>query len=208
MTDTIACTIGVKQGDILGPILFTFFIAEVIITWRINYGGPLCLFRTKAYFILTSRSYRARGAEFPTHDSEYADDTAIHFESRNCLEAGVPKVISHFARFGMEVHVGNTQRSKADSKSEILFFLKPTTFYTDPDTYGSADLSNIDLRDGIFIPVVEQFGSVVSRNCTDVADVDARITKAGKVFGTLRKCLFTSAQVSYAVKSTIYTTPI
>ena len=31
---TIACAIGVKQGDILGPILFTFFIAAVMITWK------------------------------------------------------------------------------------------------------------------------------------------------------------------------------
>ena len=30
----ITCIIGVKQGDILGPILFTFFIAAVMITWR------------------------------------------------------------------------------------------------------------------------------------------------------------------------------
>ena len=29
---TIACVIGIKQGDILGPILFTFFIAAVMIT--------------------------------------------------------------------------------------------------------------------------------------------------------------------------------
>ena len=99
----------------------------------------------------------------------------------------------------MEVHVGITQRSKLDSKSEILFCSKPTTLYTDPATY----LSNIDLGDGIFIPFAEQYiylGSVVSRNCTDVADVDARIKKAGKAFGTLRKCMFTSTQVSYAVK--------
>ena len=46
-THTIPCTIGVKQGDILGPILFTFFLAAVMITWRATTNIPLCIFRTK-----------------------------------------------------------------------------------------------------------------------------------------------------------------
>ena len=34
VTLLLDCIIGVKQGDILGPILFTFFIAAVMITWK------------------------------------------------------------------------------------------------------------------------------------------------------------------------------
>ena len=46
-TQIVLCTIGVKQGDILGPILFTFFLAAVMITWRATTNTPLCVFRTK-----------------------------------------------------------------------------------------------------------------------------------------------------------------
>ena len=36
ITKSIECIIGVKQGDILGPLLFLFFLAAVMITWRKN----------------------------------------------------------------------------------------------------------------------------------------------------------------------------
>jgi len=40
------------------------------------------------------------------NDSEYADDTAILFNSREDLEEEVPRIIVHLARFGIEVHSG------------------------------------------------------------------------------------------------------
>jgi len=45
---TLLCTIGVKQGDILGPALFVMiFIAAVMLSWRKTYNRPLCLYRTR-----------------------------------------------------------------------------------------------------------------------------------------------------------------
>ena len=44
---TIACVIGIKQGDILGPILFTFFIAAVMITWKAANNVTACIFIVK-----------------------------------------------------------------------------------------------------------------------------------------------------------------
>ena len=35
VTQSLDCINDVKQGDILGPILFTFFIAVVMITWKV-----------------------------------------------------------------------------------------------------------------------------------------------------------------------------
>ena len=207
VTHIINCIIGVKQGDILGPILFTFFVAAILITWRIVYDGPLCLFRTKPDFTLTGRSHRARGDEFSLIDSEYADDTAIIFDSRQSLVAGIPCIITHFARFGMEVHSGNYHVEKP-SKSEALFCSKSRSMYTEPDTYDNADLSNIDLGGGLFIPIVAMFvylGSILSRDCSDELDVDARIKKAGNAFGALRPRLFASTNVSHASKQMVFT---
>ena len=42
----IACVIRVKQGDILDPLLFTFFIAAVMITWK-AINGKLAFFIVK-----------------------------------------------------------------------------------------------------------------------------------------------------------------
>ena len=66
------CSIGVKQGDILGPLLFTFFIAAVMITWRNTTKVPACIFKTKEDAVMTGRSYRAYGEDLPLQDSEYA----------------------------------------------------------------------------------------------------------------------------------------
>ena len=47
----LSSIIGVKQGDIPGPILFTIFIATIMIKWRKMYDRPLCIFRAKKDFI-------------------------------------------------------------------------------------------------------------------------------------------------------------
>ena len=203
---TLECIIGVKQGDILGPILFTFFIAAVMITWKLTTDIPACIFKTKRDFILTGRSFRARGEDLPPLDSEYADDTAILFNSRDYLTKGVCSIVSHFARFGMEVHSGKIE-PKEDSKSEILFCSKPKFLYEKPDTYDDTDLSAVIIGENRCIPIVAEFpylGSIVNRECTDENDVNARIKKAGNAFGALRKCLFSSSQVRPDVKGMVY----
>ena len=94
-------------GDILGPILFLFFIAAVMITWKKIYHRSLCIFRSKPDFIMTGRSYRARGEEVTVADSEYADDAAVLFEDRIETDIGVPHAMTHFDRLGLEVHHGD-----------------------------------------------------------------------------------------------------
>ena len=51
VTYILSSIIGVKQGDILDPILFTIFIAAIMITWRKINDKPSCILRTKKDFI-------------------------------------------------------------------------------------------------------------------------------------------------------------
>ena len=204
ITNTIVCIIGVKQGDILGPILFTFFIAAIMITWRATHSQPLCLFHTKPDFKMTGRKSSEQGDSVPITDSEYADDTAVLFTSRLSLVTSSPLLVAHFARFGMSVHVGANNQP---SKSKVLFVAAPPHCYNDPATYDGADLTNIVFDDGTFMEVVAIFcylGSLLSRDCRDDADVANRIEAAGGAFGALRKCIFTSTKLSFASKRAVY----
>jgi len=42
---------GVKQGDLLGPELFIFFMAAVKETWRLHHDFELCVVRSKNDFV-------------------------------------------------------------------------------------------------------------------------------------------------------------
>ena len=207
ITHVLTCRIGVKQGDILGPILFTFFIAAVMISWRTSFVRPLCMFRSKEDFKLTGRRPNAKGSKFPLEDSEYADDTAVLFESRQDLERFSPLLIDHFNRFGMEVHTGDENHPEKPPKTEVLFVAAPKWSYTNPSSYDNQNLDHVTLNDGKFLPVVDKFcylGTTLSRDCSDNDDVSLRIQKAGNAFGSLRRCIFSQHRVSVSVKRTVY----
>ena len=195
-----------KQGDLLGPDLFTFYICGIMISWRAISDYPLPLFRSREDFVLTGRSHTAgnNADEFTVGDSEYADDTALLFCGRCCVEEQTPRLMEHFGRWGMEVHSGDGVKA---SKSEVLFCPAPLHTYSDPSTFDGADLSDVQLPGGRCMPVVTKFcylGDMVSSDCGDACAVDARIEAAGKAFGALRSCIFTSTSLSHAAKARAY----
>ena len=155
--------------------------------------------------MLAGRRVDTTGAEeIVFDDSEYADDTALLFCSRGDVEEQTPALMEHFADWGMEVHAGAQGK---DSKSEILFCAAPPHVYSDSATYDGADLSDVQLPAGRSMPVVSQFkylGDYVAANGADAPAVQARITDAGKAFGALRKCLFSSPTVTRAAKTAVY----
>ena len=144
-----------------------------MITWRMKSDTPVCTFQTKMDCKLTGRSLRARGEELSFIDSEFADDTAVIFNSRGDLENGIFGLLEHFHRFGMEIHTGQIE-SKGLSKSEVLFCSKPAHMYTDPASFDNTDLSDLIVGPNQYIPIVDRFaylGSVISCDCSDDSDV-------------------------------------
>ena len=109
-------------------------------------------------------------------------------------------IIKHFARWGLEVHVGTKEK---ESKSEILFCAKDPRCYIDHANYDGTNSSPIKWEGGFQIAVVDKFnylGSYVSRKCRDDLDIDNRISSAGKAFSNLRKCIFSSCNISTSAK--------
>jgi len=114
---SLACVIGVKQGDTLGPTLFIIFSATIMITWRKAHNRPLCIFRTKEDFKITDKRYNTKG-------TEYADDIAVLFDSRLSLEVFAPLLIGHFQKFGIEI-MYVIKISQIDHIAKQKYFLSP-----------------------------------------------------------------------------------
>ena len=159
--------IGVKQGDLLGPDFFTFYMSAFLETWRSLHSYVLCIMRSKEDFILTERNHKTGGQnfngkrfiEFAVLDSEYADDTAIPFTSRSDAEIFTPLLMENFRRWGLEVHAGSYSPHK-ESKTEILFCARPLWTYKDKRTFYDTDMDDITLPNGCFIPVISEFRSL------------------------------------------------
>ena len=67
-----------------------------------------------------------QGIEFPVEDSEYADYTAVLFESRENLTEYSPLLVENFDLFGMEIHKGNLEDpDKPPNKRKFSSFLLP-----------------------------------------------------------------------------------
>ena len=203
----VNCTIGVKQGDILGPVLFIIFMAGVMSDWRKITDCPAIVFLSKPDNVITGRRPTAKGTPFELNDSEYADDTAVLFDSRQSAVEYCPLLVNHFRQYGMEIHTGDVRDQEKKSKTEILFVAAPLSTYKDPTTYDNVDLGVIPLGGGRFFPIVAQFcylGCLLTRDCSDDADVQSRIDKAAGAFGSVRKEVFSNQNVCFGAKLLIY----
>lgn len=210
---TIESIIGVKQGDVLGPVLFVLYMAAVMISWRLKHTdkAKLCVFHSRDDAVMAGRASSSGRAseEFVLQDSEYADDTGLFYCEREEVEASLPLVYDHFIAWGMEVHSGRVDKA---SKSEVLFCAAHRATYLNYSTFTrlcgrSADLSPIQLGGGRLVPVVLRFkylGSLLSADCRDEADVLSRVKSAGAAFGALGSCLFRAKDVVLAAKRTVY----
>ena len=217
--DGVSCTIesiiGVKQGDVLGPVLFVLYMAAVMMSWRSKHTdkSKLCIFHSRADSVLAGRKTNVgrRDEEFAVQDVEYTDDTTLLFPGRSELEENIPLVYVHFFSWGMEVHSGRAGQFPR-SKSEAAFFAAHPSTYLEYSTFTSsdgipADLSPIQFGDNYEVPVVEKFkllGSCVAANGSDETDVTSRIKSAGAAFNALGRCLFRAKAVCLKAKRAVY----
>jgi len=144
--------------------------------------------------------------DFGMMESEYADDMGLLFCDRAMATRMAPLVNEHFARWGMQVHEKKPGDKKV--KTLVLFCAAPPSTYSHPRTYDNTDLSDITLLpSGNVIPVVAQakyLGSIISREGTDVVDVEASITAATRAFGSLSRLVFRSRLISTGAKREAY----
>ena len=72
--------------------------------------------------MITGRQPVAKGIPFEVNDSEYADDKAMLFDSRQSAVKYCSLLVSHYKQYGIAIHTGNERDPKKKSKIEVLFF--------------------------------------------------------------------------------------
>jgi hypothetical protein len=149
---SIPFEVGVKQGDSVAPVLFLFIMmafAETLEEEWVKNNLNMIQFRRKSNSPQSSgrvTSHPAKtfsqGILFELFCMLYVDDGAFAFETRREMEIGANLIYKHFAKFGLEMHVGTKSKK---SKTECVFFPAPCHFkiLTLPPTAPPADSSSL-----------------------------------------------------------------
>jgi hypothetical protein len=131
---------GVRQGDNMAPVLFLFLMSAFAETleseWK-NAGIEVCTVKSVIGSQLANGGGKLQRHLPKDYLSKpltaveilqclYFDDGAFIFTSRTDLTTGLDLIHKHFARFGLEMHIG---REGSPSKTECVFFPPPGFFY-------------------------------------------------------------------------------
>ena len=145
--------VGVRQGDNMAPVLFLFLMsafAETLeIEWK-NQGIGVVTVQTASEEALLEGKAAIKSHSISQYTSRtlsayeilqclYVDDGAFVFNTRSDMARGLNMIYNHFAKFGLEMHIG---RGDTASKTECVFFPPPRYFVTsqaDIPTLASAD---------------------------------------------------------------------
>jgi hypothetical protein len=148
-------SVGVRQGDNMAPVLFLFLMsafAETLeIEWK-NTSISVCMVQSVIGTELANGRGKLHGHLPKDYLSRsltaveilqclYIDDRAFIFTTCADLTKGLNLIYKHFARFGLEMHIG---QEGSPSKTECVFFPPPWFFDSHLPTLqqGSIDFNN------------------------------------------------------------------
>ena len=130
-------TVGVQQVDNMAPVLFLFLITAFTktleIVWKERDIPILCVMTTVNEHIVEGKICSHTPAMFKSKKLTayeilqclYVDDGAFPFGTREDLQRRIELIFHHFARFGLEIHIGC---GALESKTECVFPPPPQFF--------------------------------------------------------------------------------
>lgn len=183
--------VGVKQGDVLAPVLFNIFISVVMkllqmslraddgvqVEYRLD-GNLFNIRRLQAHTKTTTRQIT---------DLQYADDAALVAHTADSMQRLLNSLTSIYEAFGLQI---NTR------KTEVLVQL-----CNQDEMVPTFNINGVELNT---VPFFKYLGSVVTSTTKADTDVVDKINKASRSFGTLRSKVFNNKHLKLSTKVQVY----
>ena len=174
MSDGLDITTGVRQGDVLSPVLFNLYFNVVIAASMSTHpnAGVKMLYSMEGALVRRRRKMRG---QVSFRNLEYADDMALVSDTMDALE-DTSRVLN-----GLCVGIGLKINAK---KTKVLAVC--------PHCAQSAPPRSMQLGDGgEHMEVAEEFeycGSTISQDYTLDHEIDRQISKVSQTFAASTNC--------------------
>ncbi|VDL87826.1 unnamed protein product, partial [Schistocephalus solidus] len=172
VSEAFTMTIGVKQGRVLAPTLFSLMFSAILMdAYRDEQPGIRIAYRTDGQ-LLNSRHIQAstRVSTTTVHDMLFADDCALNTVTEEDMQRSMDLFTTGCADFGLTISTAETV---------VMHQPPPSAEYNAP----RINVNVVQLKN------VENFaylGSTLSRNTRIDDEVAQWMSKAGQAFGRLQ----------------------
>ena len=138
--------------------------------------------------LVGDRTSKSRLSLVRVNESQFADDTATYAASRGDFEHSAREFVNSAKDWGMTVSIDKTKGMVVGKNVD------------------DSDVEPIQTESGS-IEIVNSFqylGSIVAKDGEVTSEVSARIAKAARAFGCLKKPVFQDPNLSLSTKRTVY----
>nr|VZI23898.1 unnamed protein product [Spirometra erinaceieuropaei] len=192
VSEAFAVTIGVKQGCVLAPTLFSLMLSAMLMdAYRDERQGIRIAYRTDGHLLNQRRMHFQSRVSTPiAHELFFADDCALKTTSEEAMQRSMDLFSAACENFGLVI---NTQKT-------VVIHQPPPKSATAPN----APQSSVN---GTQMQVVYNFpylGSTLIRNTKIDDEVANRISKASQDFGRLQSIVWNRHALQLSTKLKMY----
>ena len=185
--------VGVKQGCVIAPTLFTLFMGAVLQIAKPHLTDGVGITYRLAGKVLNLRRLQSKNkvSSSTIVELQYADDTAVCSSTEAGLQRTTDAFANAYRRLGLTLNA---------TKTEVLY--QPARGYPSP----SDSQPKIEADDSVLkvVPSFRCLGSCVTNNVSLDQEIENRISSATASFGKLRRRVFDNRNLTASTKTSVY----